>query len=392
VEVSIRVAAITLTLIAVAGCGGARATPVPSSTATRAPGQSPSLSCAERVTAELSTEQRIGQLFLLGLSGDQLGPPELGAIRDHHVGSVWFTETTTLGLAGVRAIADAVQNEATQATTGGVRFFVAANQEGGLVQALRGPGFSTIPSAVDQGHKDLGKLTANAREWGNELAAAGINLDFAPVADVVPRENVDTNEPIGVLQREYGHDAMTVGDHAAAFIDGMSDAGIATTAKHFPGLGRVVGNTDFSKGVVDNVTRAGDDDMASFKAAIAANVPFVMAALATYEHIDPNRIAAFSPVIIGDLLRRDLGFAGAVMSDDLGDTAAVADVAPGDRAIAFIAAGGDLIVAKTTDATAAMIEAIEQRVRTDASFASRVDDAARRVLAAKERFGLLPCN
>jgi beta-N-acetylhexosaminidase len=340
----------------------------------------------------MTSAQRIGQIFLLGLADDRLGTAEIRVIRDQHVGSVWFTATTTIGAPGVRRIADAVQAQASAASTAGVGFFVAANQEGGLIQALAGPGFSTIPSAVVQGTRPLGSLTADARSWGQQLRAAGVNLDFAPVFDVVPPGADATNDPIGVLRREYGHDPQTAGSHAAAFVAGMTAAGVATTAKHFPGLGRVAGNTDVASGVVDTVTTADDPYLASFRAAIDAGVPFVMVALASYPRIDPAHLAAFSPAVIGGLLRGDLGFRGVVMSDDLGATAAVVAMPPGERALDFLLAGGDLIVSKTTEATVAMVVAVQAKVATDPQFAARVDDAALSVLEAKEAAGLLPCS
>ena len=348
-------------------------------------------SCAQQVLTAMSLQQRIGQLFLLGLADDQLGPAELSAIRDQHVGSVWLTATTSIGVAGVRAIADAVQAEATSTATGGVQFFVAANQEGGLIQALRGPGFSTIPSALTQGGLSTDVLMADAQRWGQELSAAGVNLDFAPVFDVVPPNADAINQPIGALQREYGHDPLTAGSHAAAFVAGMTEAGVATTAKHFPGLGRVVGNTDFSAGVVDEVTSADDPYLASFRAAVGAHVSFVMVALATYSRIDPAHLAVFSPTFIGQLLRGDLGFRGVVISDDLGATEAVSNVAPGQRALDFLLAGGDFIVSKTAEATKAMVEALQARAASDPSFVGRLNDAALRVLEAKQSAGLLPC-
>jgi beta-N-acetylhexosaminidase len=340
----------------------------------------------------MTEAQRIGQLFLLGLADDRLGPAERAAIRGEHVGSVWFTAQTSIGMSGVRAVADAVQGEVSPSSTAGVGFFVAANQEGGLIQALSGPGFSVIPSAVVQGQRSPGTLTADARAWGRELLVAGVNLDFAPVFDVVPPGTDATNQPIGVLGREYGHDPLTAGSHAAAFVAGMSEAGVATTAKHFPGLGRVVGNTDVAAGVVDTVTTATDPYLASFRAAISAGVPFVMVALATYTRIDPVHLAAFSPVVIGGMLRGDLGFRGVVMSDDLGATAAVASVPPGQRALEFMLAGGDLVVSKTVPATVAMIAALQARAAADPTFAARVDDAALRILEAKDAAGLLPCS
>ena len=340
----------------------------------------------------MSLAQRVGQLFLLGLADDRLGPAEVSAIREEHVGSVWFTATTSIGVIGVRAIADAVQAQVNAASTADVGFFVAANQEGGLIQALAGPGFSTIPSAVVQGARPLGVLTADATSWGQQLRAAGVNLDFAPVFDVVPPGADATNDPIGVLRREYGHDPQTAGTHAAAFVAGMTAAGVATTAKHFPRLGRVASNTDFAAEVVDSVTTADDPYLDSFRAAIDARVPFVMVALATYTRIDPAHLAAFSPVVIGGLLRGDLGFQGVVVSDDLGATAAVATMPPGRRALEFLLAGGDLIVSKTADATVAMVAAVQANATGGSRVAARVDDAALRVLEAKDAAGLLPCS
>ena len=339
----------------------------------------------------MTSAQRIGQLFSLGLANNRLGPAELSAIRNQHVGSVWFTATTTIGVSGIRAVADAVQAEVTAAATDGVGFFIEANQEGGLIQALQGPGFARMPSAVVQGGWSISRLTASAALWGRQLKAAGINVDFAPVADVVPPGTDASNQPIGVLEREYGHGPATAGSHAAAFIAGMTAAGIATTAKHFPGLGRVANNTDFSAGVVDAVTTANDPYLGSFKATVDAGVPFVMIALATYTRIDSANLAAFSTTVIRDVLRGKLGFRGVVVSDSL-TAAAVSTLAAGDRAIDFLLAGGDLIVARSATAMVAMVAAVQARAASDPSFAGLVRDAALAVLSAKQAAGLLPCS
>src|SRR5262249_9790650 len=158
-----------------------------------------------------------------------------------------------------------------------------------------GPGFSTIPSALEQGTLPPATLRADATTWGHQLAAAGVNLDFAPVMDVVPPGTDAQNQPIGALQRAFGHDPETTGSPGAAFIRGMRAAGVATTAKHFPGLGRVVGNTDFTAQVTDTATTRNDPYLRSFRRAIRVHVPFVMVALATYTKIDPHHLAVFSP-------------------------------------------------------------------------------------------------
>jgi beta-N-acetylhexosaminidase len=351
---------------------------------------SPTASCPETVFHRLTLPQRVGQLFALGLAADRLGPPELDEIRSHHVGSVWFTETSTGGTSSVRAVASAVQAEATHKATGGVRFFVAANQEGGEIQALQGAGFSTIPTALLQGTFQPGALQRDALTWGRQLSKAGVNLDFAPVVDVVPPGTDAQNQPIGVLQREFGHDPATVASHARAFIRGMSTAGIATTAKHFPGLGRVLGNTDNVAGVVDTSSTKTSTSLRPFRAAVAAGVPFVMVALATYTRIDATHLAVFSPTVMR-LLRDGLGFHGVIASDDLGAAVAVTNLAPAQRAIDFLTAGGDLIVSKTVAPTTAMTNAVLARASTDPVFKARVDDAVHHVLAAKSASGLLTC-
>ncbi len=367
-----------------------RPTPSPSPT----PTASPTAACAQRTLDSLTEAERVGQLFLLGLADDQLGVDEQAAIETDHFGSVWFTETSQAGVAGIRSVADAVQTLAAGTAGGvhGIGFFVAANQEGGLIQALNGPGFSVIPTAVDQGKLATSTLTSDAATWGQQLTAAGIDLDFAPVTDVVPPGTASQNQPIGVLHREYGHDPATVGGHASAFLEGMASAGILTVAKHFPGLGRVVGNTDFTGGVVDTVTTRDDPYLDAFQDVIDAGVPFVMVALATYTQIDPDHLAAFSPVVIDDLLRTQLGFTGIVVSDDLGATAAVADIPPATRAIDFITAGGDMIISKTIDPAEQMALALVARAKADPTFRALVDAAALRVLELKKRDQLLSCG
>jgi beta-N-acetylhexosaminidase len=182
-----------------------------------------------------------------------------------------------------------------------------------------------------------------------------------------------------------------VSAHAVAFMRGMEDAGIATTGKHFPGLGRVTGNTDFTAAVGDEVTTASDSYLAPFRDAIGAGIPMVMVALAKYQRIDPAELAVFSPTVMRQMLRTSLGFTGVVISDDLGATVAVANISPADRAINFLNSGGDFIISKTITPASAMATAIAARVSTDAAFRSRVDDAALRVLRAKAARGLVRC-
>jgi beta-N-acetylhexosaminidase len=367
----------------------AEATPSPAE-ATPTPVASAALSCADGTLAEMTEAQRIGQLFNVGLDKDRLDAASRDMIVANHFGSVWYRARTTTGVAGVRKVADAVQELATREATDGVHFLIAANQEGGLIQALAGAGFDTIPTAVDQGKLPAVDLQARATRWGQQLLAAGVNMDFAPVADVVPPGTDAQNAPIGQLEREYGHDLTTVASHVGAFIHGMRAAGVATTAKHFPGLGRVEGNTDFTSQVVDTITTLDDPYLNPFARAAAVHVPFVMVSLATYDKMDPDHLAAFSKTIIEKVLRQDLGYRGVVISDSL-TADAVSDMSPGRRAIDFIEAGGDMIALGPIDVAVPMAIALAERASSDAAFRARIDQSALRILAAKEAAGLLSC-
>jgi beta-N-acetylhexosaminidase len=347
--------------------------------------------CAAATLDAMTEDQRIGQLFLLGIDGDELSPDETAAIQTYHLGSAFLVNWRTRGIDGVRPLTEKIQALASASTTDRVGFFIGADQEGGQVQRISGPGFSTIPSATKQGALSPEILQSDAASWGRELKAAGVNLDLAPVMDVVPPGADTTNEPIGALGREFGHDPATVASHGAAVVRGMQQAGVATTLKHFPGLGRVAGNTDTSAGVVDSVTTTDDPYLESFRAGIEAGAPLVMVSLATYTAIDPTRRAVFSPTIIEDLLRKDLGFDGVVVSDDLGAAASVASMAAGERAVEFLAAGGDLIVVEGTAPAFEMAAAVSARAASNADFRARLNAAALRVLQAKSSYGLLAC-
>jgi beta-N-acetylhexosaminidase len=392
------IAAAIILVFAGSACVQGALPPAPATPASSSPAPTPTSSvapppsCAETVLAHLTRAQLIGQLFMLGLAKNRLGPNERAAIRKDHFGSVWFVDNSSLGIRGIGAITDSVQALAQRPITGDVRFFIAANQEGGVIQALKGAGFSSIPAADQQGRIDPQTLESEAMRWGRELAAAGVNFNFAPVFDVVPAGSQSSNAPIGALHREYGNDVETVSSHALAFARAMTRTGIATSAKHYPGLGRVQGNTDNVSDVIDDVTTTSDVLHSSFARAATTRIPFMMVALATYTKIDPDHLAVFSPLIVGRLLRNKLHFGGVVISDDLGATAAVSAIPPGRRAIDFLDAGGDMIISKTIASATAMHEAISSRMDSDRTFAKVVSNAALLILRAKDDAGLLPCS
>jgi beta-N-acetylhexosaminidase len=357
------------------------------STASSAPATTkpaPSVSRAQRILTGMSLAERVGQLLMVHCSSTQAGQDTYTAIGRYHVGSVILDGTSFLSPQQTSSIVTLLAQRASPY----VGLFVATDQEGGQVQRLVGPGFTSIPSAVQQGTLAPATLRTQARQWGAELHAAGVNINLAPVLDTVP-SGFGPNPPIGDLNREYGHDPATVSSHGNAVAQGMQAAGVAATVKHFPGLGRVSGNTDLTSGVLDNVTTRHDPYLAPFTDAIRDGVQFVMISTAIYTKIDPDQPAAFSPTIVTGMLRGDLRFHGVIISDDVGISKQLSGTSVADRAVKFIAAGGDIVL--TVDATQAptMTAALLARAQRDPKFKRQVDAAALVVLQAKQAHGLL---
>jgi beta-N-acetylhexosaminidase len=156
-------------------------------------------------------------------------------------------------------------------------------------------------------------------------------------------------------------------------------------------LGRVQANTDTTARVTDGTITPGDEQVAAFGTLARSPAhPFVMASSAVYTQLDPANPAAFSSVVLTDLLRGRLGFDGVVISDDLGNARAVSDVPAAERAVRFLAAGGTLVLTVEPSIVPAMIDAVLARSDADPAFAATVDAAVHTALLAKARAGLLP--
>jgi beta-N-acetylhexosaminidase len=330
----------------------------------------------------MDREQQVRQLFVVGVPLADLSGG--AALVQQGVGGLFLAGRSQASTGELASTTGQWQEAAP-----GPRLWVATDQEGGLVQALKGPGFARLPTALQQGRLPAAQLAALADGMGASLAAAGVNLDLAPVADIVPAGTAAGNAPIGAFDRQYGSTAAAVVPAARAVIDGLGAHGVTATLKHFPGLGRVAGNTDTTRDVVDTVTTGDDEQVRAFGTLAAAPAnPFVMASSATYARIDGTRRAAFSHVVLTRVLRDQLGFDGPVISDSMG-AAAVAAVPPGERAVRFLAAGGTLVLITSAEPLPEMVSAVLNRDRKDPNFTAALDDAVRTALVAKARAGLL---
>jgi beta-N-acetylhexosaminidase len=363
-------------------------TPSPASPSSSAPTEPRARSCAALV-GDMSLSEQVGQTVMVAQSSTQPSAAGRAAIRRLHLGSVVLLGNSTAGRTRTaRLTGDLVHDVG---TVDGVGLLVAADQEGGLVQRLRGPGFSTIPSARTQAGWSDRTLRARAKTWSKQLGRAGVDLDLAPVADVVPRSVGRANEPVYALRRGYGPHPDVVARKTVAVVDGMHAGGTATAVKHFPGLGRVRGNTDTTATVVDGTTTRHDALLAGFRADVEHGTEAVMVSSATYRRIDAHRPATYSSTVIDTMLRHDLGFDGVVISDDLLGRA-LASTSMRSRGVRFLDAGGDLALVGDTAAAAAVHDGLLDKARSDRAFRARVQQSATRVVELKSTQDRASCR
>jgi beta-N-acetylhexosaminidase len=260
---------------------------------------------------------------------------------------------------------------------------VAIDEEGGDVTRLHAVTGSHYPGNAALGVVDDLTLTeAVAHSIGASLAAAGVDLDLAPVVDV----NSDPRNPvIGV--RSFGADPELVARHTTAYTTGLQSAGVGACAKHFPGHGDTTTDShlDLPTVAAPREVLAGRE-LVPFGAAVAAGTLAVMTAHVLLPAIDPRLPASLSPTVLS-LLRRDLGFDGLVVSDAVDMSGVSAGRGAPAAAVLALAAGNDLIclgASKDESDHLAVVDAVVAAVRDGVLAEDRLVEAAGRVQTASK--------
>lgn len=342
--------------------------------------------CAQEVLRSLTPAQLAAQVFNAGLDVADLNSGN-DLVTQTGVGGVFLSGRSQSGLGLAPAIAN-LQRSALAA--GRLAPLVSADEEGGLVQSVRGPGIPAWPSALDQSTWTLPQLSSASAAWAASLHTLGITLNLGPVSDVVADQA--SNPPIGALGREYGATADAAAARVAIVTAALQRAGVGATAKHFPGLGRVTANTDTSTSAQDDVATSGDVNLMPFEAAIRAGATAVMVSSARYPRLDSTNPAVWSAPIITTLLRGRLGFTGLVISDDISNAVAVSSALPGDRAIRFLQAGGDMVLIVSRADLLPMLTAVQGEAASSPAFGATLQQAAQHVVMSKIQLGLVPCS
>lgn len=323
---------------------------------------------ADSVCSSLTLRQKVAQLFMPAVyARDDIWTLRLlRRYADSCIGGILLLKGDSLG---ALRVADSLSRHSR------VVPFVAIDAEWGLAMRLAGtPGFPPPPVIGRRSDDQL------MYDYGNELAREcrllGINMVLGPVVDV--------SVPGGFMHgRSLGEDPHRVADLALAYARGLEDGRVISVAKHFPGHGSVTADSHKRKGVINRSLHEMDSvDLYPFRRWVEQRLSGIMVGHLAVPSIDADmRPAAVSPVVIGDLLRDDLGFSGLVLTDALNMLGA-----EGHGSADAVAAGADIVVAP--DDTFAEIDSVVAAVRAGRFSAGVIDAHLRRILFYKYLVGI----
>lgn len=319
---------------------------------------------ATATATDAPTPADAGLLVLASLPGPTLDSATRDLITRRSLGGVVLFGSNIRGRDQLRALDDQLHRAA-----GRRGFLVTTDQEGGLVRRV--PAAGPPVSAEAAGRRGPAYVKQVMTAAGRDLAALGIDLDLAPVADL--------GGPGFIGSRSYG---PAPADEVAAAVTGLRRGGVGAAAKHFPGLGGVAQNTDLGRAVGPRVRGPA---LVPFRAAARAGVSMIMVDLAIHPGLGPVP-AAFSRETYRLLRGPKVGFTGVAVTDAL-DARAATTLGPiEDNAVRAVAAGADMVIAPGGPAVAARtVDALQRAVRSGRIPAARYAEAVRRVKALLAR-------
>jgi beta-N-acetylhexosaminidase len=316
----------------------------------------------------LSLEQQVGRMVILRFAGTEAPGYVRRVLRQGRAAGVILFRDNIADPVQLRRLTRSLREASPDPVP-----IICVDQEGGSVRNL--PWAEPERSAPEQ--QAFAAVREDSKAAGQDLREMGINVTLGPVADV------PTVEGAAMAERAFTTDPKAAVAAVAESIGGWHEAGIATTVKHFPGIGGATVNTDDGPATIDRTRQQLEDDLRPFIFALEMETEFVMAGHAIYPALDAEHIASQSPAIVDGLLRGELQYEGVVMTDSLEASAvqAVTDVEEG--ALASARAGVDVILTTGRGSYIRVFRALLAEAERDPAFRDRVRDSAARVLAAQ---------
>jgi beta-N-acetylhexosaminidase len=322
--------------------------------------------------------QKVGQLFMVGVSGETVTAEERLHFEEYGFGGFVLFKRNCQNAGQIVSLCRGLWELADELPP-----FIAIDQEGGRVHRLPAP-FTHFPAATRIGDANDSRLAYRAaRAVGAELALAGINLNFAPVLDV----NSNPDSP-AIGDRAFAADTQAVTALSACWTEGLRDAGIIPCGKHFPGHGAADKDSHFDLPTVTKpLELLKTTELPPFVHSCHNQIEALMTAHVLYSALDPRWPATLSKKIVTGLLRQELGYGGVVFSDDMEMHAISQRYSVAESALCGILAGLDMLL--FCHELPKAIEACEflcAAAAADAALRARVDESYARITSLKQRF------
>jgi beta-N-acetylhexosaminidase len=323
--------------------------------------------------------QLIGQKLMVAMAGTTPSADLLGRIRRGEVGGVILFGANISTAGQVAALT--AQLRAAAAAGGQPPLLISTDQEGGSVKRIPWAPPTLSPSQMVAAGGSSVALDQGKRT-GAALAALGINLDLAPVADVP----ASTSSFMYQQGRTWSFNATTTTTYSNAFTTGLRQGAELPTMKHFPGIGYAVLNTDTHPVTITASATALSPGLLPYRTAIANGIPMIMLSNATYTAYDGSNAAGWSSAICSTLLRQNLGFLGVTITDSLTGTAASRGVSQTYLSLRAAKAGTDMILVTGSEASTRLVYSGLLAAAQDGSIATSTLRASYdRILALKSR-------
>lgn len=328
---------------------------------------------------DMSVPEMVGQMFVVSMGGTEPDYYIEKMVRERNIGGVLLFGYNMKSEEQVASLTAALQ-KLSMKTDPAIPLFIGVDQEGGRIESA--PWVAPQPAAAEVGRRgDPREARSISEQIGGQLLRAGVNTDFAPV--------VDTGFGAAIGDRSYGEDPKLVGEMGAAAVRGFKDAGVVSSAKHFPNHGPAATDSHKSLPVIDHdPATVRSYDLPPFRAAIEAGVPMVMVGHLLYPALDPKKPASLSPKSM-TMLRGDLGFDGVIITDDLAMKGANGGGPPARAAVEAVKAGADmLIISSPPQEQADAYDAVVEAVRSGEIPEKQVRASAERILKVKREYSL----
>jgi len=334
----------------------------------------------------VTLEEKIGEMIMIGFKGtaENNGWTKTVAeqVKEGRVGGILLLKRNITFPSQTKQLTSYLQNISTEP------LFIAVDQEGGNVQRLnKTNGFTDYKTAEETADiLTINKALKQYEKMASQLKKTGINFNLAPVVDL----NINKKSPaIGALERSFSEDPDTVIKYAEAFISAHRKFNILTTLKHFPGHGSAL--SDSHKGVTDITKTWSEYELKPFKSLINKNLAdSVMVGHLFNRYLDKRYPATLSHKVIGNILRKQLGFAGVVISDDLQMEALSKYYSMKEIVIKSVKAGCDILIFANyfnpdKHLPKKVISILKQAVKNNVVDKQNIENSYRKIMKLKEK-------